>query len=423
MAVALSRRRKRVPVHRVLHPMHILFFTDNFAPEQNAPAIRTRDHCRRWVEDGHQVTVVTTIPNFPTGVPQYGYRNKWRQEETIDGIRVIRVWSFLAPNEGIFRRALDFLSFAIMGHLAGRREKPDVIVATSPQLLTGLAGHWLSRAKKVPWVFEVRDMWPDSVFALDALDEGHILRLLHRLEGFLYKSAARIVTISDAVRELIVAKDVAPDKVGVVSNGIDALRLVPREKPPRLVQHFEFTGKFVVGYVGTHGVAQQLETVLSAAKLLSAQSDIQFLLVGDGARRAGLIDMAKNLDLTNVHFHGLVSSTTVVDYIALCDAIVVPLRNLPLFAGAMPSKIFEAAAMERPIILSVDGIAADLVSKYEAGLVVPPEDSAALAAAILDLRNDPAKCRRLGEGGRALAADYDRRRLADLMLDEIRQVF
>jgi glycosyltransferase involved in cell wall biosynthesis len=402
--------------------MHILVLSDNFVPEQNAPALRTRDHCRRWVEDGHQVTVITTIPNFPTGVPQYGYRNHFRQEEVIEGIRVVRVWSYLAPNEGVVRRALDFLSFAVMGYLAGRREKPDVVLATSPQLLTGLAGHWLSHAKRVPWVFEVRDLWPDSVLAVDAMNEGFAIRSLRRLEMFLYRSANRIVTISDAMRDAIAEKGVTAEKVGVVSNGIDPHRLTPRDKSPRLTHHFAFEEKFVVGYVGTHGLAQALETVVNAAKILEEHQDIRFLFVGDGARRAALVELADELNVSSVQFHGLVSSTTVVEYIALCDAIVVPLRKSPLFKGAMPSKIFEAAAMERPIILSAEGISAELVRKYDAGLVVEPEDAAALADAVLKLRDDPELSRRLGKGGSTLAAKYDRGRLADLMLDEIRRV-
>jgi hypothetical protein len=402
--------------------MHILVLSDNFVPEQNAPALRTRDHCRRWVEDGHQVTVITTVPNFPTGKPQYGYRNRWRQEEVIDGIRVVRVWSYMAPNEGVARRAVDFFSFAVMGYLAGRREKPDVIVATSPQLLTALAGHWLSRSRRVPWVFEVRDMWPDSVLAVDAMNEGLLIRALRRLETFLYASAARIVTISDALRELVAEKGVDRDKIGVVYNGIDPHRLIAREKSPRLLQHFGFEGKFVIGYVGTHGMAQKLETVVNAAKMLEDHDDIRFLFVGDGARREALVATAKQLNLSSIQFHGLVTSTTVVEYIALCDAIVVPLRKSALFEGALPTKIFEAAAMERPIILSVTGIAADLIRKHDAGVVIAPEDTAALAAAILELRNDPALRQRFGNGGRTLAANFDRNKLADLMLDEIRRV-
>jgi glycosyltransferase involved in cell wall biosynthesis len=402
--------------------MHILVLSDNFVPEQNAPALRTRDHCRRWAEEGHQVTVITTVPNFPVGEPQYGYKNKWRQEETIDGIRVVRVWSYMAPNEGVFRRSLDFLSFAVMACIAGRREQPNVIVATSPQLLTGLAGHWLSRAKRVPWIFEVRDMWPDSVIAVDAMNEGLTIRALRRLENFLYASASRIVTISDALRDLIAAKGVDKNKIGVVYNGVDPHRLTPRDKSPRLLQHFGYEGKFVIGYVGTHGMAQKLETVLRAAKLLKEHDDIRFLFVGDGARRETLVKMASRLELSSIEFHGLVTSTTVVEYIALCDAIVVPLRKSALFEGALPTKIFEAAAMERPVILSVEGIAADLIRKHDAGLVIEPEDAAGLAAAILSLRDDPALRQRCGQGGRALAASFDRRKLADLMLDEIRRV-
>ncbi|HEY1837497.1 MAG TPA: glycosyltransferase family 4 protein [Rhizomicrobium sp.] len=402
--------------------MHILVLSDNFVPEQNAPALRTRDHCRRWVEDGHQVTVITTIPNFPTGEAQYGYRNRWRQEETIEGIRVVRVWSYLAPNKGTVRRALDFVSFAVSGFLAGRRESPDVIVATSPQLLTALAGHWLSQALAVPWIFEVRDMWPDSVLAVDAMNDGAAIRALLRLEDFLYRSASRIVTISDALRELIAQKGVDRNKIGVVYNGIDPHRLIPREKSPRLLQHFGYDGKFVIGYVGTHGLAQKLETVVNAAKMLESHDDIRFLFVGDGARREALIDMAAKLALSSIEFHGLVTSTTVVEYLALCDAIVVPLKNAALFEGALPTKIFEAAAMERPIILSAAGIAADLVRKYDAGLAIAPEDATALAASIIELRNDSALRQRFAAGGRGLAADFDRNKLADLMLDEIRRV-
>jgi glycosyltransferase involved in cell wall biosynthesis len=402
--------------------MHILVLTDNFVPEQNAPALRTHQHCRRWVQDGIDVTVVTTVPNFPVGKPHYGYRNRWRQEETIDGIRVVRVWSYMAPNEGVIRRSLDFLSFAVTSWLAGRRQKPDVIVATSPQLLTGLAGHRLSRTLRVPWVFEVRDLWPDSIVAVDALREGRGIRALRRLEESLYASANRIVTISEALREAIAAKGVDRNKISVVSNGVDPFRVSVREKSPRLLQHFGYEGKFVVGYVGTHGMAQRLETIVKAAKLLETHADIRFLFVGEGARRKALAKLAKRLKLSSIEFHGLVSSGTVVEYIALCDAIVVPLKKSELFEGALPTKIFEAAAMERPIVLSAEGIAADLVRKYGAGTVVDPENAPALADAILKLRNDPALRARYGQGGKALAAAFNRNALADLMLNEIRRV-
>ena len=402
--------------------MHILVLTDNFVPEQNAPALRTHQHCRRWVQDGADVTVITTVPNFPVGKPHYGYQNKWRQEETIDGIRVVRVWSYMAPNEGLIRRSLDFLSFAVTSWLAGRRERPDVIVATSPQLLTGLAGHRLSRTLDVPWVFEVRDLWPDSIVAVDALREGRGIRALRRLEESLYASANRIVTISDALRDAIAAKGVDWNKISVVYNGVDPHRLSVREKSPRLLQHFSYEGKFVIGYVGTHGMAQRLETVVKAAKMLEQFADIRFLFVGDGARRKALAKLARRLKLSTIEFHGLVTSATVVEYIALCDAIVVPLRKSQLFEGALPTKIFEAAAMERPIILSAEGIAADLVRKYEAGVAVEPENAADLAEAILKLRNDATLRARYGNGGRTLAADFDRNKLADLMLDEIRRV-
>jgi hypothetical protein len=195
-----------------------------------------------------------------------------------------------------------------------------------------------------------------------------------------------------------------------------------REKSPRLLQHFNYEGKFVIGYVGTHGMAQRLETVVKAAKMLEQYPDIRFLFVGEGARRKALMKLAKRLNVSSIEFHGLVTSSTVVEYIALCDAIVVPLRKTLLFEGALPTKLFEAAAMERPIVLSAQGIAADLVQKYDAGMMIEPEDSSALAKAIMDLRNDPALRARYGSGGKTLASNFDRNKLADLMLDEIRRV-
>ncbi len=395
--------------------MHILVLSDNFVPEQNAPALRTRDHCRRWAEDGHRVTVITTVPNFPTGIPQYGYRNKWRREETIDGIRVVRVWSYLAPNEGVVRRALDFLSFAAMGYLAGRREKPDVIVATSPQLLTALAGHWLSRAKRVPWIFEVRDMWPDSVLAVDAMREGFGVRLLRRLEGFLYRSANRIVTISEALRDAIAAKGIDKDKIGVVYNGVDPHRMSPRDKSPRLLQHFAFEGKFVIGYIGTHGMAQRLETVVKAAKMLEEHDDVRFLFVGDGARRTALIKLADRLKLSSIHFHGLVTSTTVVEYIALCDAIVVvALRKSALFeVHCLCRRCLKRRRWSAPSSSARKASRRTSLREYDARQIVEPEDAAVLADAVLALRGDPALAARLGQGGRVLAANYDRNKLAD----------
>jgi glycosyltransferase involved in cell wall biosynthesis len=400
--------------------MRLLVLSDNFVPEQNAPALRTYEHCKRWVEDGIAVTVITSVPNFPTGIPQAPYRNRLYQREAIDGIEIIRVWTFMAANQGVLRRMIDFASFGVTSFLAGLFQKADVIMATSPQLLTAFSGHLLARMKRIPWVFEVRDLWPDSIIEVGAMREGFVIRLLGRLEKAFYKSAARIVALTEPMRARI-AESVPAEKIAVVANGANFSRLVPRERDEAFAAHWALEGKFVVGYVGTHGLAQGLKVMVHAASILR-ETDVHFLFVGEGARRQAQIDLAAQLNLHNVRFIGMVAAHEAPDYLALSDAVVVPLKKLAISEAALPSKIFEAAAMERPILLGVGGIAADLIRKYDAGLVFEPEDPQSLADAIMQLRDDPALRARLREGCRALARDYDRKNLADRMLAEIRSV-
>lgn len=399
--------------------MEVLVLSDNFVPEQNASARRTYEHCRRWVKEGVGVTVITTVPNFPLGKPLPPYRNQICARETVDGIRVVRVWTFLAPNRGVVLRALDFASFAISGFVAGLFQRPDIIVATSPQLLTAVSGHLLGRVKKRPWVFEVRDLWPESITAVGAMREGLVMRLLRRIEKMLYNGAERIVTVTEPMRMRLVERGVSPDKLAVVTNGADLERLVPRMPSAALASRLLLQDKFVVAYVGTLGMAQGLEAVVRTAELLRS-SDVHFVFVGDGARRRDLVDLSASLGARNISFVGAVPSEVAVDYLALADAIIVPLKKSALFDGALPSKIFEAAAMEKPILLSANGVSADLVREYHAGLVVEPEDPAALAAAILRLRSDGQLRESFRDGSRRLARQYDRERLANLMLAEIR---
>jgi len=399
--------------------MRVLVLTDNFVPEQNAPALRTYEHCRRWAEEGVDVTVITTAPNFPTGKVQRPYKNWLYKREELDGIDVARVWSFLAPNSGVMLRALDFASFALSGSLAGLFETPDVIMATSPQLLTGYAGHLVAKAKRRPWVFEVRDLWPESITAVEAMRDGYMMRMLGRMERRLYSSADRIVTVTEPLRARIIQGGVSPEKIGVVPNGANLSRLTPRIKSAGLMQRMKLADRFVVGYVGTHGMAQGLEVVLRAAQILSG-TDIHFLFVGEGARRKALMTMASSLVLDNVTFTGGVPSHVAVEHLALCDSIVIPLKNSALFDGALPSKIFEAAAMERPIIISANGLSADTVRSFGAGLAVEPGNAHALAQAIRSLRANPALRERCVAGCRELARAHDRDVLAKLMLAEIR---
>jgi len=273
--------------------MHILFLTDNFPPERNAPAIRVYESASYWVRWGHQVTVLTCAPNFPEGRVYEGYRNCWYQVEIMDGIRVVRVKTFITQNEGVLLRTLDYLSFMVASFFTGLLQaRPDVVVATSPQFFTAVSGWALAAVRRLPFVFELRDLWPASISAVGAMRENVALRWLERLELFLYHRAAKVVAVTAAFKNDLIARGVPGDKVDVVFNGVDLERYTPRSRDTTLIKQLGLEGCFVVGYLGTHGMAHALDRVLDAAKLLQGIPSIRFLFVGAGAARAALVEAA-----------------------------------------------------------------------------------------------------------------------------------
>lgn len=399
--------------------MHILFLSDNFPPETNAPASRTHEHAKRWVAAGHHVTVITGTPNFPSGKVHAGYRNEiWRREK-IDGIDVIRVWTFITANEGFVRRTLDYMSFMVTATLASFfAGRADIVVATSPQFFTPCAAWVVSLLRRRPFIFELRDLWPDSIVAVGAMRETTAIRLLRKLEYFLYRRADRIVVVTESFRNVLAGNGIDRGKISVVPNGVDLESYTPGEKPPELAQRWNVSGKFVAAYVGTIGMAHGLDTILAAAARLKERPGIVFMLIGAGAERAALEQRCREQGLANVIFTGPVSKAEVREYWRLCDVALVLLRDSPLFAHVIPSKMFEAMAMERPIILGVRGESASLLVRARAGIEIAPEDAVALAQAIHTLAQDKAAARQYGTAGRAFASsEYNRDLLAKRMLD------
>lgn len=402
--------------------MHILFLTDNFPPEVNAPASRTFEHCREWRRAGHRVTVITCAPNFPKGRVFPGYRNRPWQAEDMDGIRVIRVWSYITANEGFLRRSLDYLSFmpgAILAALGVRGV--DVVVGTSPQFFTACAAWAVGALKGRPFVFELRDLWPESIKAVGAMGDSRIVRALERVELFLYREAAAIVAVTHSFKSILAARGVDPAKIHVVTNGVDMSRFAPGPKDAELVRDLGWEGRFVAGYIGTHGLAHRLETLLDAAALLREHPesrDIRWLFLGDGARKQAVMARAEALGLADtVAFVDSVPKAEVPRYWSLLDVSVIHLRKTPLFASVIPSKLFECMGMGIPVLHGVAGESAELVEREGVGRVFPPEDASALAAELLALRGDAAAFQTLRERCRAAAVRYDRATLAASMLD------
>ena len=401
--------------------MRILFFCHYFPPEGNAPAARTWAHCRRWSAAGHDVTVVTCNPHHPDGVLYPGHRNSLRRRvETAGGVRVVRVWTRLAANAGRWRRLANYLTYMASAAWAGLRERrPDVVVATSPQFFCGWAGVLVSRLRRLPFVLEVRDLWPASIAAVGVFRARWVLGLVTLLERGMYAAARRIVTVGDGYRGELIARGVPPQRIAVVTHGVDRNVFRPAPADPDLARRLGVAGRFVVAYCGTVGMAHGLDVVPRAAAKLAARGErrVVFLVAGGGARLAALREDVSRRRLDNVVCLGQVAAAEAPALLALADACLVHLRRSPVFTTVLPSKIFEAAAMARPIILGVRGHAQRLVEELDCGLCIEPEDAEQLAGAVGRLAGDAALRARLGAAGEAAMAAFDRDRLAARYLE------
>ena len=399
--------------------MHILFLTDNFPPEVNAPASRTFEHCRVWVNAGHKVTVITCAPNFPKGIVYESYQNRLWQTEQMAGIAVIRVWSYITANEGIVKRTLDYLSFMVSAVLAAPFVgQVDVVIGTSPQFFTVCAACLTGSLKRVPWIFELRDIWPESIRAVGAMQQSRVLDAVEKLEMYLYRKANAIVTVTNSFRLDLIRRGIDSDKIHVVTNGVDIERFTPREKDPELVERYRLQDKFVAGYIGTHGMAHALDTLLEAAGLLRQDPDgdrYVFILLGDGANKTRLLERASIERLNNVIFIDSVPKDQVVRYWSLLDVSIIHLKKTALFTSVIPSKLFESMAMAIPVLLGVQGESAGIVEREGVGLVFEPENAEALCHGLRSLSEHRSKYQHFKLNGPKAAANYDRAVLAAKM--------
>jgi len=398
--------------------MKILFFTENFPPETNAAATRVFERAVYWARWGHEVTVITCAPNFPHGKVFDGYRNAWHQVEDMSGIRVVRVKTFIAANQGVVRRSLDFLSFLVTGFVAGLfQAKPDVVAATSPQFFAAVAGWAVGVCRRRPFVFELGDLWPNSISAVGAMKKGLLLSLMEKVELFLYRRSAAVAALTQAFKDNLVSRGIPAEKIYVVLNGVDLPRYGPRPKDADLSADWDIGDKFVIGYLGTHGMAHGLINVLKAAEKLADEQGILFLFVGAGAEREMLMTEAKRRGLTNVMFQPAQPKEKMPEIWSLCDVALIHLKDSPAFADVLPSKIFEAMGMGLPILLvSPDGEASRLLAKRQAGVWVQAGDPAAMAAAVADFKNDREKTKTYAEASLEAAPLHSREAQAKEMM-------
>jgi len=393
----------------------ILFITDNFPPEMNAPATRTYEHCREWVRRGAEVTVITCAPNFPRGIVFPGYRNRVFKKETLEGIEVIRVWTYITANQGFFKRTVDYMSFALSAFVCGLFPKADIVVATSPQFFTTWAALGLSLCKRRPWIFELRDLWPESIRTVGAMGQSAVLDFLEKVELFLYRRAHMIVAVSPAFKKNLVARGVPAKKIEVVPNGTNHTAFKAAPKDSELMRMLKLDGQFVVGYIGTHGLAHNLEFIVSCLKAFD-DCAIHFLFIGDGARKEQVVQKARAMGVTNATFLDPVAKDEVPRYMSVIDVSLVPLKKAETFKTVIPSKIFEAAGMQKPILLGVDGQAREIVERYGAGIYFEPENESDFIDAVKKIHEDKDLYKQLQSGCERLSKAYDRSSMAKKML-------
>ena len=400
--------------------MKILFITDNFPPEVNAPATRTYEHTKEWVKRGYEVTIITCAPNFPHGKVYKGYKNRLYSKESIDGIEVIRVWSYISANKGFVKRILDYVSFAFMAFVVGLFQKSDIIIATSPQFFTTWSAWGLSKIKRKPWVFELRDLWPESIKTVGAMKQGRVIDTLEKIELALYKSANRVVAVTDAFKENLISRGIDESKIDVVTNGSNVELFYPRAKDAELLDELNLKDKFIIGYIGTHGMAHSLDFIVKSISKIK-DKNIHFLFVGDGAKKAKVVQLAKELNLKNVTFLEPISKDEVPRYLSICDISLAPLKRSDTFKTVIPSKIFEASAMQKPTLLGVEGQAQKIIEKYNAGVCFKPEDEDDFLEKLEQIR-DEKTYKKLQDGCQKLAIDFDRKTLANKMLNIIKEL-
>src|SRR2546423_6056979 len=369
--------------------LNIVFLTHYFPPEVGAPQTRLFELATRTVAAGHSVTVLTGLPNYPTGIVPGAYRGRFRIEEKLDGVRVIRTWVYATPNRGFARRLLNHLSFAFSSLAAmGLLGRVDVFFVESPPLFIGLAALVFRWLKRTPYVFNVSDIWPESAVELGALRNRFAIRIAEMFEMHLYRKAARVSVVTPGMLERLAARGVPRAKLVVLTNGVDTEIYQPATTRSDMAQKLGLAGRKVFLYAGTHGLAQGLDTILEAARL-TRDPDILYVLAGDGAEKESLMKKAVAEKIANVRFVPNQPKSAMPALLNLAYATIIPLKRLDRFKSALPSKMFEAMAVSRPIVAALWGEAADVIRAAECGIVVEPEDPDAMRAAVEKLAADP----------------------------------
>ncbi len=404
--------------------MKIGYLCHYFAPEIGAPQARLYDLSSAWVRNRHEVTAITGFPNHPTGILRDEDRGKLWASEQINGIRVLRNWLYATPNEGFVKKTLGHLSFMVTAVLFGlpRLGKIDVLIVSSPTFFSVISAWLMSLVKRVPFVFEVRDLWPAVFVDLGVLKNPWLIKILEAMEMFLYHRAALVVTVTESFRDTLIKRGISGDKIVTVTNGADIefFQSSGNQLRDEIRQECGLENKFTVMYLGAHGISHSLETIVRAADVLRDETSVCFLLVGEGAEKNKLVELKQQLNLPNLMMLPGQPKARVPGFYQAADVCLVMLRDVPLFTTFIPSKMFEIMAAARPIIAAVKGESEEILRRSGNAVLIEQEDPASLAAAVMQLQADLTRRDQMAQEGREFVIkNYSRESLAEKYMNAL----
>jgi colanic acid biosynthesis glycosyl transferase WcaI len=381
--------------------MKILFVTQWFDPE---PMFKGLVFAKALRDKGHDVQVLTGFPNYPEGRLYPGYRLRLLQREVLDGIEVIRVPLYSSHDSSALRRVANYLSFALAASVVGpwAVRRADVMYVYHPPATVALPALLIGTLRGIPFVYDICDLWPDTLAATGMVANRVLLRLVGLWCRLTYEMAGRIVVVSQGFKRALIHRGVSEAKVEVIYNWCEERSIATASPDATFSSKLGIPGRFNVVFAGTMGKAQALETVLQAARIVKGtEPDVQFIFVGGGTEVERLRDLAREMKLDNVVFEARRAVTEIGGILKAADLLLVHLRDDPLFAITIPSKMQAYMAAGRPIVMAVRGESAELVERARAGVVCPPEDPESLAKRIIELRHSPReRLQEMGENGR-----------------------
>lgn len=402
--------------------MKVLLIHQAFVAPSEAGGTRHFELARHCRSQGIEFFIIASDLSYLTG-KKANFENRLVYVQNTDGLKIYRAYTYKAHHKSFVKRTLSFLSFMCTSFLAAFRiQNVDVVMGTSPPIFQAVSAWMVSRIKRVPFLIEVRDLWPAFAVDMGVLKNPLLIKMSESLESFLYAQADHIIVNSPAYRDYLIDRGISPEKVSLVPNGVDPQMFKPNGNGKNIRDKLVLHGKYIVTYAGALGMANDIPTLIKAAERLKHEKNVHFLLVGDGKDRNKLESTAKTLKLENITFAGAVPKSHMPEYLAASNACVAILKNIPMFKTTYPNKVFDYMAAGRPTILAIDGVIRDVIEDAKGGIFVPPGDDSALADAVRNLARDSEKTTIMGRNAREyVVKHFNRKHHSQAFVDLINQ--